>query len=150
MRYRSLCEEKGLQRDDIYNFDETGFQVGVGRDQWIITLDPNHPLYLGSSTSCELVTCSEVISGDGYVLPPIVILPGTLHLDNWVTKPNLDHDVLIAVSETGYSNDHLALDWLTHFERFSARRQVGSYRLLLLDGHGSHCTWDFITFCDEN
>ena len=148
-RYKSLCEEKGIQKANTYNFEQTGFRVGVGKDQWIVTLDPQHPYYLGSSTSRELVTCCQVISGDGYVLPPMVILPGVLHQEDWVTKTNLDDDVLRAVSEKGYSNDELALEWLSHFERFSARRQVGTCPLLLLDGHGSHCTREFITFCDE-
>jgi len=148
-RNKSLCENKGIQKEDTYNFDETGFRVGVGKDQWIVTLDLQRPHYLGSSTSRELVTCSEVISGDGYVLPPTVILPGVLHQEDWVTKTNLDDDVLIAVSEKGYSNDEVALECLSHFERFSARRQVGACQLLLLNRHRSHCIREFITFCDE-
>ncbi|RPA88813.1 DDE-domain-containing protein [Choiromyces venosus 120613-1] len=55
----------------------------------------------------------------------------------------------MSVSETGYSNDLLYLEWLKYFERFSAQRQVGAFHLLLLDGYGSHCTREFIAFCDE-
>ena len=134
---------------DRYNFDETGFRIGVGRDQWIVTMDPNRQAYLGSSTNRELVTSCEAISGDGYVLPPMLILPGTLHLEDWTTKTNLDDNVLLAVSDTGYSNDQLALEWISHFDRFSSQRRTGAYRLLLLDGHGSHCTREFISYCDE-
>jgi len=79
----------------------------------------------------------------------MVILPGILHLEDWATKKDLDDHVLLAVSETGYSNDHLGLKWLHHFDQFSALEQVGAHRLLLLDGHVSHCTREFITFCDE-
>jgi len=132
-----------------YNFDETGFRIGVGRDQWIVTMDPNRQAYLGSSTNRELVTSCEAISGDGYVLPPMLILPGTLHLEDWTTKTNLDNNVLLAVSHTGYSNDQLALEWISHFDRFSSQRRTGACRLLLLDGHGSHCTREFISYCDE-
>jgi len=31
--YQRLCEEKELQKEDIYNFDETGFRIGVRKDQ---------------------------------------------------------------------------------------------------------------------
>jgi hypothetical protein len=92
----------------------------------------------------------ETISGDGTILPLILILPGILHQEDWYTKTDLDDDALVAVSETGYVNDELSLEWLRHFERYSARRQVGVYRLLLLDGYGSHCTMEFITFCDDH
>jgi hypothetical protein len=80
----------------------------------------------------------------------MLILPGILHQEDRYTKTGLEDDVLVAVSDTGYSNDELGLEWLRHFERYSARRQVGIYRLLLLDGYGSHCTMEFITFCDEH
>ena len=148
-RFRRLCEEKGILLKDIYNFDETGFRVGVGRDQWIITLDPARQSYSPSTTSRELVTSCEVISGDGHVLPPMVILPGIMHMEDWTSNTGLEDDVLMAVSETGYSNDMLCLGWLKHFEKFSRWRQGGLYRLLLLDGYGSHCTREFITFCDQ-
>jgi len=148
-RFRLLCEEKGIVKEDLYNFDETGFRIGVGRDQWILTLDPERQSYLPSTTNRELITCCEVISGNRHVLPPMVILPGVLHLEDWTTKTELEDDVLLAVSESGYSNDLLCLEWLKHFERFSALRQVGVYRLLLLDGYGSHCTRDFISFCNQ-
>ena len=79
----------------------------------------------------------------------MLILSGVLHQEDWYTKTGLEDDVLVAVSDTGYSNDELGLEWLRHFERYSARRQVGVYRLLL-DGYGSHCTMEFITFCDDH
>ena len=40
-KYKSICDKNGIQSADIYNFDETRFRIGIGRDQWIITLDPD-------------------------------------------------------------------------------------------------------------
>jgi len=51
----------------------------------------------------------------------MLTLPGVIHQEGWYTKTGLKDDVLVAVSETGYSNDELSLDWLRHFERYSAR-----------------------------
>jgi hypothetical protein len=34
-----------------------------------------------------------------------------------------------------------------HFEVETAKRQLNEYRMLLLDGHESHCTLEFIEFC---
>ena len=79
-------------------------------------------------------------------------LPGVLHLEQRYTSTGFEDNVLVAVLETGYSrNDELHLGWLSHFERYSARRQLGTCRLLLLDGYyGSHCTKEFIQFCDNH
>jgi len=62
---------------------------------------------------------------------------------------SIPDNYLIATSESGYNNDDLTIKWLEHFERFSGERQVGAYRLLLLDGFGSHCTKQFIDYCDR-
>ena len=57
---------------------------------------------------------------------------------------------MLAVSDTGYSNDVLSLEWRKHFDHFSAQRQHSLYRLILLDGYGSHCTKEFLDFCDNH
>lgn len=149
-KYKAVCTQYNIQAADTYNFDESGFRIGIGRDQWIITRDPNRQAYLGSSTNRELVTVGETISGDGFVLPPIIIVPGIIHQEQWYTSTSVPNDYLIGTSETGYSNDELTIKWLVHFEMFSSKRQVGNTRLLLLDGFGSHCTKEFLDFCDAH
>ena len=37
--YKALMDEKGIQPCDMYNFNETSFRFGVGKNQWIITRD---------------------------------------------------------------------------------------------------------------
>ena len=148
-QFKKIKEEKGILDSDTYNFHETGFRIGIGRDQWVVTLESERPLSLASSSTRELVTLIETVSGDGLVLPPMLIAAGKLHMTDWYTKTNIPDTYLMGVSDTGYSNEKLALDWIRHFNRFSARRQLGAWRLLLLNGHDSHCTREFITFCDE-
>ena len=125
-KYKATCDERRIQCRDRYNFDETVFRIGVGKDQWIITRDPSRQSYIASSSNRGLVTLCESISGDGEVLPPMIILPSVLHLEQWYTSTGLEYNVLVATSETGYSNDELSLGWLRHFERYSARRQLGT------------------------
>ena len=33
-RYKAICKEYGIYVGDIYNFNETGFRIGVGKSQW--------------------------------------------------------------------------------------------------------------------
>ena len=114
-KYIAICQEYNIQPGDQYNFDETGFRIGIGRDQWIITRDPNRQSYLATSINRELITLCETISGDGAVLPPMVIVPSTIHQEAWYTTTSIPDDYLLATSEKGYSNDDLSLKWLVHF-----------------------------------
>ena len=50
----------------------SGFQIGLGRNQKIITKDICHQSYTGSASNRELVTVVEAISGGGKAIPPQV------------------------------------------------------------------------------
>ena len=148
-RWDRIVKKYAIAPADIYNFDETGFRIGIGRHQKIITRDPKARPYIESSTNRDYVTVVETISADGDTIPPMVIMSAASHRQNWVPTAVPDGQ-LYGTSESGYSNDLLALDWLKHFNKWSAARQQGVYRLLLFDGHESHRTYEFLSYCDEN
>jgi hypothetical protein len=50
---------------------------------------------------------------------------------------------MLAVSDNGWTNDELGLDWIKHFNRHIESRTTGAYRLLILDGYSSHCIPEF-------
>jgi len=104
-----------------------------------VTREPERPPSIGSSSNRELITLVECVSGDTLVFPPMLIAPGTLHMKDRYTKTSIPDAYLVGVSDSGYSNESLALDWIPHFDYFSSHRQVGCWRLLLLDRHNSHC-----------
>jgi hypothetical protein len=54
------------------------------------------------------------------------------------------------MSENGWTNNVLGLEWLKHFDAHTKTRQRGVYRLLILDGHKSHLSQDFKDYCLEN
>lgn len=76
----------------------------------------------------------------------MLILPGQMHLEKFYE--DLPDDVLVGMSETGYSNDSLALEYLYHFERQSAKYQKGVHRILVCDGSDCHLTAEFLAFCE--
>ena len=147
-RLKALITKEGIQKSDVYNMDETGFRVGVGRDQWIVTREVCKQSYIASTTERALVTVIEAISAGGFVIDPLVIIPGKIHQASWYSE--LDDGYSVSVSETGYSNDLIAVDWIRHFEARTRSRTVGKHRLLLLDNHGSHVTYPFLKFCEQN
>ncbi|KAJ6059822.1 hypothetical protein N7444_003461 [Penicillium canescens] len=81
--YKQVVTEHGICQQDIYNFDETGFQIGVGRDQFIITRHPKKKLFNGSITNRESVTVLEAVSADGFACPPLIILSAKQALARW-------------------------------------------------------------------
>ena len=147
---RNTIAKYGIEDADIYNFDETGFQMGVISTAKVVTASDRalRPVTIQPGNR-EWVTAIECISSDGWSLPPMIILKGKTHISSWYLD-TLPHDWTIAVSDNGWTTDQLGLTWLTDvFERHTKDRTTGVYRLLILDGHGSHVTPEFDLFCKD-
>jgi hypothetical protein len=57
----------------------------------------------------------------------------------------------INISDNGWTTDQIGLEWLkTHFISNINSRTRGKYRMLILDGYGSHLTAEFDHICTEN
>jgi hypothetical protein len=62
-----------------------------------------------------------------------------------------EHEVFIKSSSSGWTNNDIGLAWPEQvFDRCTREKTRGSYRLLILDGHGSHISMDFIDYCNRN
>ncbi|KJZ70720.1 hypothetical protein HIM_09904 [Hirsutella minnesotensis 3608] len=144
-----VVQEHGIPPDDIWNMDETGFRIGVGKDQLIAT-KRKRAHYFGIPENRESATDIEAISASGECLPPFLILSGQMHMSSWYHVAGLDPDTAIRPTPNGYSNDEISLEWLQYFEKHSAKTSKSSKRLLILDCHGSHHTRQFIQYCDEH
>jgi hypothetical protein len=143
VKFKAVVSEYGIVVDDIWNMDETGFQIGVGKDQMVVT-KRKRAHYFSLPTNRESATAVEAISAAGRVIPVFLILSGMMHMANWYWLKELDKDTVIGTSPTGYSNDELSMAWIRHFETHTRKGTIGSKRLLLMDGYGSHCTQEFI------
>ena len=95
------------------------------------------------------MTACESISDGGVKIPPMMILSGALILEKLVQENDLDGDILLSTSPTGYFNDELTFKWLQHFERNSRKTQIGVWRLLILDGYRSHLTYEFYEYAQK-
>jgi hypothetical protein len=62
-----------------------------------------------------------------------------------------EHGVFLGHSPSDWSNNDLGLAWLEQlFDQETRKKARRRWRLLILDGHGSHVTMDFISFCNAN
>ncbi|KAI8654689.1 DDE-1 domain-containing protein [Fusarium keratoplasticum] len=141
----------GIRLEDIYNFDETGFMMGIIQSGMVVTgTDRRGKPKSVQPGNREWITVIQAINAEGWAIPPFIIGAGQYHLANWYRESNLPGDWAIATTQNGWTDNETGLEWLKHFDRCTTNRSIGSYRLLILDGHESHHSIDFERFCQDN
>lgn len=137
--------------------DETGIAEGVGTNgkrigtRWTPGSKASRWAYVKARQNRTWVSIIECISAGGDRLPPAVIYTGSTLQQQWFDE-NLDGYAAwkFAASPNGYSSNDLGYEWLTrHFIPLTDPGQK-EWRLLILDGHDSHVTDDFMVACAIN
>ena len=81
---RNTINKYGIQSEDIYNFDEAGFQTGQIKPRLVITglerRQTPKTLQLGQSDWVTTIIC---INAEGYVLPLYLIFKGKQQYSSW-------------------------------------------------------------------
>ncbi|KAI0994129.1 hypothetical protein K3495_g14054 [Podosphaera aphanis] len=148
-RFRNEQSAKKIKPEKIWNFDETGFRIGCLNGQLVLIWAEQKAVYLIDPENRDYVTYIEAISANGKTIPPIVILSGALLLEKFFGN-NLDDGVLFAMTESGYTNDMLSFEWVKHFDKHTKPSNPEEWRMLVMDGHGSHVTLEFVDYCHNN
>ncbi|KAM4067770.1 helix-turn-helix, psq domain-containing protein [Hirsutella rhossiliensis] len=112
----AMAKQKwGILDEDVYNFDETGFQMGV-----IASARPGNR---------EWVTVIESINCQGWALPAMVIFQGKVHQASWY-EADVPKDWQIAPLDVGVNHIDKEDFLLLYIE---ARRQALSRRTSEVD-----------------
>jgi hypothetical protein len=98
----------------------------------------------------EWATLIVGINAAGWSIPPFLILTGQYHLSAWYEDATIPRDWVIAVDDNGWTTNKLGVEWLKHFDAYTKTRTIGAGRLLILDGHESHNSLEFLEYCQEN
>jgi hypothetical protein len=151
-------EEHKIEPRLMYNMDEKGFMIGVeGRSKrWFskqVFLHGGIQKALQDGNR-EWITTLCTICADGTTLPPALIYEATNDniRDIWVEDIQPEqHKVYVASSPSGWTNERLGLAWLKDvFDANTKSKARRKWRLLIVDGHGSHLTPQFIDYCIKN
>jgi hypothetical protein len=145
-------EEYNILPENTYNMDEKGFLLGkITKAKRVFPKDlkaSGKLLAAGQDGSREWITVVATICGDGTALPPLLIYDSTSGSiqDSWVQDfDSNEHDAWFTSSASGWTSDEIGFKWLEEFfdkkTREKARRQ---WRLLFVDGHGSHVTLELL------
>jgi len=137
-----------IQQEDIYNMDETGIALGVCTNTRVIASSSKKKTYVKSPENREWVSIIESISATGRKLRCVVIFKGASLQTTWFSSKTPDW--LYTTSENGWTSKAIGLKWLQRVFLPSTTPLDDRYRLLILDGHGSHIDIDFLWECKQH
>jgi hypothetical protein len=148
--YSTHKELFNIRESDIYNADETGFRMGdTGRAYVVVDKEEGYTGYTPMDRG-ESLTVIECGCADGSFIPPFVIFKGNHLQSTWLHR-SVPHDWMAAVSPKGWTSNVLGLRWLVeNFKPRTRAKATGRYRMLILDGHGSHLAPEFVRHCFNN
>ena len=155
---RKKIEQYRVEPQHTYNMDEKGFLVGILSKMKRIFSRRRYKegsiKQLIQDRNREWITTIAAICADGSALSPGLIYQATTGLiqDLWLQDfdPNAQ-SCFFASSPSGWTNNELGFQWLTQiFERETKAKAQRSWRLLILDSHGSYISMKFIDYCDSH
>ena len=135
--------------------DEIGFQMSHSQRESVVFDRRTGPPLSIASGSTGWVSAIEAISASSDVLMPLVIHRGrkaTQPPDCWFPPSEECPNWRWGFTDKGWTNNVYSLEWLREIFIPLTRRgrsidDKSYWRLLILDGHGSHITGEFIFEC---
>ncbi|KAI9038375.1 uncharacterized protein KD926_010911 [Aspergillus affinis] len=149
-RVQAAIAMYGIADEDIYNFDETGFAMGLAATAKVVTRSSceGRP-FLIQPGNREWITSIECINAAGWVLPAYLVVKAKTYTQAWF-EGNTPSSWRINISSNGWTNREIGEHWLKeHFIPYIKDRRTGQYSLLVLDGHDSHLTPHFDDICRQ-
>jgi uncharacterized protein YoaH (UPF0181 family) len=115
----------GILDEDTYNFDESGFMMGVISTGAVVTASERRerPKTVQPGNR-EWTTVIQGVNAKGWAIPPFIIFKARHHLSSWYKEEDLPLDWELGVSDNGWTTNKLGLDWLQHFDAHTKKRTV--------------------------
>lgn len=157
--YFDLVEQKiaeySIEARHTYNMDEKGFMAGVlGKQKRVFSKASwtrHQSRQSAHDGNREWITILACVCGDGTWLPPGLVFSADSATPQSTWLSDLDkgkHRVYTTVTPSGWSNDDTALGWVEQvFDPLTKDKTRRAWRLLIMDGHGSHITLKFLSHC---
>jgi hypothetical protein len=144
---REVIDQYKFLPNEIFNWDETGYQIGQGQRQKVVA--PSTGSINPTGGQNESITGIECISAAGWVMLPWFLPKGNIHMEEWYTEIST-LDFRIKPTSNGWIDDETAFEWLCSFHLATIGLvEKGRPRLLLMDNNGSHTTIQFHDFCKQ-
>lgn len=129
--------------------DETGFRIRIPGGERVIVPRTAKELYTPSPENRTSITIIEAVSAVGGVIPPLLIVPGKIHIDSWY-HPQLQGTERVLLSDTGFTNDKVGKRWLEHFVQHTKSTTYSKPKVLLVNSHVSRTNPDFVIDAEKS
>jgi hypothetical protein len=109
---KNTINKHSILPEDIYNFDETGFQMGqISASKVVTSIDrPGRPKQV-KPRNTEWVTLIQGACVDGSSIPPFIIIKGKEFNETWFFQ-GLPSTWTFSISENGWTTDKIGLQWI--------------------------------------
>jgi hypothetical protein len=147
-----IPEVCAIKPENRYNMDEAGIMEGLGENGLVVGSSEKRSIQKKFPGSRAWTTFIECISALGTSLPPLVIFKGKSVQQQWFPEdlqPFNNWEFTATVN--AWTSDETAVEWLEKlFIPLTKPSDPKEKRLLILDGHGSHETTDFMYLCFQH
>jgi hypothetical protein len=126
--------------------DKSGSGLGLIQKSYIIGSEKEKDARIFVNINRKWVTLIETINAIEKALKPFFINKGA-HVLRDLMKAIIKLGATLVITHNGWSNDEIVLEYFKHFYRYA--RPIGVYRLLILDGYGSHAIFRFKKFAHK-
>jgi hypothetical protein len=138
---------------NIWNVDEMGLMIGESDKDLIVGDALRKFITSKTSQNREWVSIIECSSATGDLLSPLILFAGKSCQQAWfpdASDPRY-RNWLFEPSPKGWTNNEIAYKWLKGvFVPQTKPKDPQQWRLLILDGHKSHTTVEFMQECLVN
>jgi DDE superfamily endonuclease/helix-turn-helix, Psq domain/Tc5 transposase DNA-binding domain len=145
-------EIQAIKPEHRYNMDEAGIMEGLGVNGLVVGSAEKHSIQRKTPGSRAWTSFLECISATGVPLPPLVMFKGKSVQQQWFPedlRPFQGWE--FTATDNGWTTDKTAVEWLEKiFIPLTQPSRPEEKRLLVLDGHGSHETTDFMYLCFQH
>jgi 4-hydroxybenzoate polyprenyltransferase len=129
--------------------DESGIMEGLGANGLVVGSAQRRSIQKKQPGSHSWTSFIECISATGNALLPLVIFKGKSVQQQWFPLLLKQYKGWkFTATENAWTSDETAIEWLETV--FLPQTMTSEPRLLILDGHGSHETTDFMYLCYQN
>ena len=136
---------------DIYNFDETGFMIGIISIVIVVTSSERTGRVKAKQPgNREQVTVIQAVNILGWSVLLFVVVKGKYILLSQYNKFKLLKSWRLSISDNRQTTNKIRLEQIEYFEEYTQYQKVGIYRLLILDSYESYYSTEFKIFYQEH
>ncbi|OBS14998.1 hypothetical protein FPOA_14026 [Fusarium poae] len=140
-----------IKPENTVNVDEGGIITGL--DSLVVgSADPKRKAFLKGPQTRNWTSFIEAVTADGRALVPGIIFKGKELQKQWFLEEFKQiADWYYITSPNGWTDDHIGIEWLERvYLPQTTPADESDARLIILDGHGSHATDEWMATCFLN